>query len=260
MDLSMPGAVKTMPYRLPATFNWLDRDTGCTIVLSQPECEPKLWEQYLSGALASYSKYGVESALDFEQMRDGRDTTLFYTAVDDGGRVLGGVRVRGPLPSAEEAHALVEWVDQPSQGAVRKMITERLPFGLVEMRAAWVTDHRNYSQLITKALARVAFPTLSLLDVNFILATAAAHVLERWRTSGGVVAAEIPAAPYPSDRYRTKVMWWDRRTFTRLCEPTQLTKMLQEMRELATQMAELHLRFDASRITCPEAFAELAAH
>ncbi|ORW83783.1 hypothetical protein AWC22_14735 [Mycobacterium riyadhense] len=235
----MRGAVKTMPYHLPAAFNWLDRDSGCTIVLSQPECEPKLWEQYLSGALRSYSKYGVESALDFEQIRDGRDTTLFYSAIDDGGRVVGGVRVRGPLRSAEEAHAIVEWAGQPSQGVVRTMITERLPFGLVEMRAAWAIDHPNCRKLITRALARMAFPTAALLDVNFILATAAAHVLERWRTAGGVVPAEIPAAPYPSDRYRTKIMWWDRRTFAQLAEPTQLTKMLQEMRDLATQTAEV---------------------
>jgi hypothetical protein len=75
---------------------------------------------------------------------------------------------------------------------------------------------------------------MELLGAQFILATAAAHVLDRWSTSGGVIATKIPAAAYPSDRYRTKMMWWDRRTFANHAEPGQLAKIVKEMRMLAT--------------------------
>ena len=133
--------------------------------------------------------------------------------------MLGGLRAKGPYFSADESHAIVEWEGQPGQEAVRKMITDRLPFGVVEMKSAWVSDDPARSGELTRTFARTAFPTMELLGAQFILATAAAHVLDRWSTSGGVVATKIPAAAYPSERYRTKMMWWDRRTFANHAEP-----------------------------------------
>jgi hypothetical protein len=234
----MNAAVLDFPdqklYHLAETISWRDTDTGCTITCAQPDSEPELWEDYLQGALRSYEKHGVEAALDLESFADGRDTTLFYTAVDDDGRMLGGLRAKGPYFSADESHAIVEWAGQPGQDTVRKMITDRLPFGVVEMKSAWVSDDPARSGELTRTFARTAFPTMELLGAQFILATAAAHVLDRWSTSGGVVATKIPAAAYPSDRYRTKMMWWDRRTFANHAEPRQLAKIVKEMRMLAT--------------------------
>lgn len=220
-------------YRLPETISWQDEDTGCTIVLAQPHSEPALWQGYLKGAQNSYHRHGVECALDVESFRDGRDTTLFYTALDSNDRVVGGLRAKGPYFSADESHAIVEWDGHAGQDLVRKMITDRLPFGLVEMKSAWVTDDPERAGSLTETFARTAFPTMTLLGAQFIMATAAAHVLDRWSSSGGVVAAKIPAAPYPSDRYRTKLMFWDRRTFANHAEPRQLAKIVKEMRLLA---------------------------
>jgi hypothetical protein len=234
----MNTSVLTVPevalYRLPETISWQDEDTGCTIVLAQPESEPGLWHDYLEGAQRSYRKHHVECALDLDSFSDGHDTTLFYTALDSEDRMVGGLRAKGPYFSAEESHAIVEWEGHPGQDTVRKMITDRLPFGVVEMKSAWVTDDPEYSGSLTKTLARTAFPTMSLLGAQFIMATAAAHVLDRWSSSGGVVATKVPAAPYPSDRYRTKLMFWDRRTFAQHAEPRQLAKIVKEMRMLAT--------------------------
>ncbi|BBX10285.1 hypothetical protein [Mycolicibacterium aichiense] len=234
MNASVLAFPEQKLYSLPETISWRDEDTGCTIVLAQPDSEPELWEDYLQGALNSYAKHGVEAALDIDSFRDGRDTTLFYTALDDNGKMLGGLRAKGPYLLADESHAIVEWDGQPGQDAVRKMITDRLPFGVVEMKSAWVSDDPARSGELTRTFARTAFPTMTLLGAQFILATAAAHVLDRWSTSGGVVATKIPAAAYPSDRYRTKMMWWDRRTFANHAEPGQLAKIVKEMRMLAT--------------------------
>jgi len=234
MNASVLYAPDETLYRLPETVSWRDTDTGCTMVLAQPSGEPDLWEDYLQGALRSYRKHGVECALDLDSFSDGRDTTLFYTALDDSGRMLGGLRAKGPYGSADESHAIVEWDGHPGQSAVRKMITDRLPFGVVEMKSAWVTDDPDRNRSLTRTFARTAFPTMALLGAQFILATAAAHVLDRWTSSGGVVATKIPAAQYPNERYRTKLMWWDRRTFANNAEPKQLAKILQEMRTLAS--------------------------
>jgi hypothetical protein len=112
------------------------------------------------------------------------------------------------------------------------MISDRLPFGVVEMKSAWVADDAGCNRSLTRTFARTAFPTMALLGAQFILATAAAHVLDRWSSSGGVVA-KIPAAPYPTECYRTKLMWWDRRTFANHAEPKQLAMIVREMRTLA---------------------------
>jgi hypothetical protein len=66
------------------------------------------------------------------------------------------------------------------------------------------------------------------------MATAAAYALNRWRSSGGVVAS-IPATPYPSERYQTKMMWWNRRDFVNHAEPEQVAKILQETTQLTQQ-------------------------
>lgn len=238
MNISVLSVPDETLYRLPETISWQDEDTGCTIVLAQPDSEPGLWEDYLQGAERSYRKHGVECALDVDSFRDGSDTTLFYTALDANDRVVGGLRAKGPYFAAEDSHALIEWEGHPGQDLVRKMITDRLPFGVVEMKSAFVTDDPERAGSLTNTFARTAFPTMTLLGAQFIMATAAAHVLDRWSSSGGVVASKVPAAPYPSDRYRTKLMFWDRRTFANNAEPRQLAKIVKEMRMLATLSEE----------------------
>ncbi|MCW2687803.1 MAG: hypothetical protein JWR37_2693 [Mycobacterium sp.] len=232
MNLPQLDALAGTAFDIKETLDWWDSDTGCTVVVAPPSAEPKLWAEYLEGAQRSYRKHGVERALDLRAIRTGSDTALFFAAVDETGRVVGGTRAKGPLRSADESHAVVEWAGQSGLATVRKMITDRLPFGVVEMKTAWVTDDPHRNRSLTRTLARTAFPTMTLLDAQFVMATAAAHVLDRWSSSGGVVASKIPAAPYPDERYRTKMMWWDRRTFVKYAEPQQVSKTLAEITEL----------------------------
>lgn len=219
-------------FTLDEGIRWWDADTGCTLVVSRPLAEPSLWAEYVEGAQRNYRRHGVEQALDMAEIGKAEETALFYAAVDETGRVVGGVRARGPYRSADESHAMVEWAGQPGLQTVRKMITDRLPFGVVEMKTAWVTDDAVRKRGLAKTLARSAFPTMALLDVQFLMATMGNHVIELWRSSGGVVASRIPPTPYPDERYRTKMMWWDRRTFVNHAEPKQLSKMLTEIAEL----------------------------
>ena len=60
------------------------------------------------------------------------------------------------------------------------------------------------------------------------LATGAQHVLARWRSSGGVVAP-IRSVSYPDERFRTKLMWWDRRAVARHAAHSQNAKIIAEM-------------------------------
>jgi hypothetical protein len=75
------------------------------------------------------------------------------------------------------------------------LINDRLPFGVVEMKAAWVDDRSGMGSARRNS-GRVALPTMALLNVRFLVAAAAEHVLEPWKATGGVVVADIPPAPY----------------------------------------------------------------
>ena len=216
---------------------WRDQATGCWITASTPQAEPDLWDQYLEGALSSYRRHGLEWVLDLDAIRDGGDTALFFAAVDPKGRVVGGTRVVGPLRSPEESHALDEWNGSLGREVLRQMITHRLPFGVVEVKSAWTNSHDYGSRALSTVLARTALPMMTLLDVQFVMATAAAHVVDQWRSSGGVVPARIPAAAYPNENYRTKVMWWDRRTIATHAEPEQFKLMCAENSEILRRIS-----------------------
>jgi hypothetical protein len=232
MTLSAFDAPGTDGSYLRESLKWYDPDIGCTLVVSAPSADPELWAEYAAGALRSYRKHGVECALDIEALRSGADTALFFAVIDDAGRAVAGVRAIGPLRSAEDSHALVEWAGQPGQAMVRNMIDDRVPFGVLEMKSAWATDDPERGHRITSAMSRTAFHMMTLLDIQFCMATAAAYALNRWRSSGGVVAP-IPATPYPDERYQTKMMWWDRHDFVNHAKPEQVSKILTETQQLS---------------------------
>lgn len=211
-----------------ALISWWDADADCTVAIARPADNDRLWEQYLSGAERSYRRHGIEAAIDVDGIRRSNATTLFWTMINDTGAVIGGIRAIGPLTSPDDSHAVVEWQDHPSLPAVRKMIGDRLPFGVVEMKSAWVTDDPGRSRRLTASLARTGCQVLSALGVQFCMATGAQHVLARWQSSGGVVAP-IRSTPYPDRRFRTKLMWWDRRTVAGRAAPSQTAAIIAEM-------------------------------
>jgi hypothetical protein len=227
-------AAKVDEFALPQSLSWRDPDIDCTLVVSQPSTDRDLWTEYVLGAQRSYRKHGVECALDIDALRSGADTIMFFALVDSAGQMVAGVRAKGPLRSADDSHAIVEWAGQPGQEAVRNMINDRVPFGILEMKSAWATDAPDRNHCLTQAVARSAFHMMDLLDVQFCMATAAAYALNRWRSSGGVVAA-IPATPYPDERYQTKMMWWNRRDFINHAEPEQVAKILMETAQLTQE-------------------------
>jgi hypothetical protein len=238
--LSMNRSIFDTP--LDEGISWFDSDTKCTVVVSTPAADPALWAQFVDGAARSYHKHGIERALDMDSLCDEANTQLFHAVVNDAGKVMAGIRAKGPLESPEESHAVVEWADRPGRHTVYKMLSDRLPFGVVEMKTAWMTDDQSRSRSLGSTLARTPFTTMALLDAQFVVATAGTHVLNRWRSSGGVVATKVPATPYPDDRYRTKMMWWDRSTFTNDAEPEQVSKIFNEMAILARQLDHVGAR------------------
>jgi hypothetical protein len=213
-----------------------DPETECQVVFAHPMIEPELWRDFVNGAIRSYTARGVDKALDYEALHSGSDTILFAACVDRAGRVVGGLRAKGPYQSADEAHALLEWEGQPGQDLVHKMITDRIPFGVCEMKTAWVTDDPDRSRLLTYAISRTPLHAMGMLDIQFIVATAASYVLKRWLSSGGIIAKHIPPTPYPDERYDTRLAWWDRLTFAKHADPKQLSLYFAEQQQMTPRL------------------------
>src|SRR3954452_10531356 len=138
MSVSTLDASDAAPLCLDGSIEWSDPDTECTLVVSEPKSEPTLWAEYVRGAQDSYRKHGVERALDQASLRHPSETSLFLGAVDQSGRMVAGVRAKGPYLDADESHATIEWAGQPGLPTVRKLIADRIPFGVVEIKTAWV--------------------------------------------------------------------------------------------------------------------------
>ena len=210
---------------------------GVRLVLSYPASDESLWEEYLYGAWESYGRYGAQAALDVSAVRDGVSTSLFYALVDVDGVVVGGVRAQGPYVCASQSHAVLEWAGNSGVDAVQEAIAARIPDGVVEMKSAWVSPNTAHTGTLSAALARVALPTMERLHSRYVMATAADHVLARWESSGGRVDSSVPAAAYPDSRYRTRIMWWDRRSLHVDADPIVWRRMWAEHEALCRSSA-----------------------
>jgi hypothetical protein len=233
MSVSTLDASDSLQLCLDTSIEWWDSDTECTLVVSAPATEPRLWAEYVRGARDSYCRHGVERALDLESLRIPSETALFLAAIDETGRMVAGVRAKGPYGAADESHAVIEWRGRPGLATVRKLIADRIPFGVVEVKTAWVNDDLARNRSLTNAVARFPLHSTLLLDAKFAMATSGEHVLARWRTTGGLVASQVPPTPYPDERYQTTMMWWDRGTFAKHAEARQVSRIASEFRLLA---------------------------
>lgn len=235
--------------------SWWDPRSECTVTIAEPAAAPELFVEYHAGAVKSYARFGVADAIDNEAARCAEDTAMFWAMTDVDGRVIGGVRAKGPLVSPDESHAVVEWAGRPGETEVRKMIADRIPFGVLEMKAAWLNAAGARNPNRAKVIARSGFHAMALIGIEFCMATSAPYILEQWRSSGGVVAP-VPATPYPDERYETKMMWWDRRTFAEHGEPAQVAAINLEMATVRRQ--QRGVEGETRRLRAPQAHDQRA--
>ena len=190
--------------------SYLDVASDRWFVIARPAAQRDLWLAYLDGARETYRRHEVESALDYDIVRDGASSAVFIAAVELSGRVVGGLRVQGPYTCVDQAYAVREWAGRPGAAELRSHIARRLSGGVIEVKAVWVDPFAIRHGELTAALARTFVHLLTLMGVRYALCTAAGHAVPRWQSVGGVIATDVAAVAYPDDRYQTSLMWWDR--------------------------------------------------
>ena len=212
---------------------FFDSRSQCRVVVATPAGDPGLWNAFLAGAYRNYEAYGVLDALEYDRIKDGSTTSLFFVVLTRTGEMVGGARCQGPYVFAKQAHAVEEWDGCEGQDEVLRSVQERLGEGVVECKTGWVAADVKNRGAISDVISRCMLHATALWNVRYALGTGADHVLPLWRKSGGVPVDDIPAAAYPTDRYRTKLVWWDRYTFADDAEHGQVLAALSEWMELA---------------------------
>lgn len=178
-------------------------NTGHRMVVSTPQASPELWASYLAGAVEVYGSHGVAPALELDRER----TALVFVALTADGRPVGGMRAQGPYERAEEAQALEVWDGDPE---VHARITDRLADGLVESKGLWVAGEFPGRRAVVQAFGRAPVHASTILGARHGLGTTAAHTERLWTSTGAVLQRDVPPVPYPDERYRTHLMFWDR--------------------------------------------------
>ncbi|MFC9996046.1 hypothetical protein [Nocardia sp. NPDC127526] len=229
--------IATIPGERPGehALRFADAHSGCFVLICTPRSHPELWQQFMDGALRSYQRFGVEEVLAYDSVVDGLSTSAFVVALDETGKVVAGTRVQGPYQHVDEAHAVTEWAGHPGELALRRVIADRIPEGVVEFKSAWIDHKSEHRGALRNALARTTIHIPQAIGVRYALSTAADTVAEGWRVSGGTVAWWIPSVPYPNDQYATVALWWDMRTYERFAVESQLPLIEAEQAELAAQ-------------------------
>ncbi|WP_327142171.1 hypothetical protein [Nocardia sp. NBC_01327] len=162
-------------------------------------------------------------------------------AIDPFGDVVAGMRVQGPYTHVDEVNALAAWAGRAGESALRKRVADRIPEGVVEVKAVWADRglDRGQRRALGAALDRCVVHVTSLLRARYGFVTAGEHAAEGYRTSGARSDWWIPAVPFPDDRYRTVPLWWDMRTYRSIAAEPQLTLIEAEQLALAAGDTEL---------------------
>jgi hypothetical protein len=192
----------------------------------------RAWARYLDGLTTVYESWGVASIVDRPRLeREG--CQLFWLLRERNGACVGGIRVEGPHPSAGAYAGLAEMGQSPDAGRLTAEVAAVLDAGLVEFKGAWNAQcGRGYGAVLGRCMQH----SLWWLGVPNAFCVSAAHAEGGWISSGARRLDSIAPAPYPDDRYRSVVLWWDG-DHTQRIAPHQQTLIRGERRYLLSARA-----------------------
>lgn len=228
-------------------FWFRDVDTHARVVFTNPRTDPTLWNRFLDGALLAYGEYGVTSALDYRTISDGLSTSRFVAVLDARGTLVAGLRIQGPYGRASESHAVTEWTDARHRALVREMVADRIAQGVIEVKAVWVSRDAGSKEQLSALIGRCVVHVTRVMGVRHAMLTTAEHAMGLYRAVGASPALHIPPTPYPSEQYKTFLMWWDTTELPSGIASDQLRRMRLEWAAIESRYA-LFATFDNGHV------------
>lgn len=213
--------------------SFVDGASAVRFEFHTPFARPDLWQGYLAGALATYRSYGVESALDLDEISSGLSTTLFVVGRSLTDEIVAGARFVGPILDPSDAHVSQEFAGSTGEALVRRELLGRIPEGVVEFKGCWAQVGHPQGRALSNSIARSLVHAMRWLDARYGCCSAAAHAARRWEASGGRVMSGLEPIPYPSEQYQTTLLWWDGYRVAGDADPGQWRLMQDEQVQLA---------------------------
>ncbi len=187
-------------YRFGSSF--VDQESGVRFEGHHPAERPDLWTMYLDGAEGKYRSYGFEETLHRKDLEAGNGVSLFFLAFDADNKVVGGVRVHGPLESRHQAAIMGEMAASTEIEQIGELIDQNIALGAIEIKGAWSHGESAIGHRLLVALSRCVVHALNWLGAEFAI-MAVADRLQPLGELTGAVRIGTTSVAFPDERYRT---------------------------------------------------------
>ncbi|MBW4079020.1 MAG: Rv1355c family protein [Acidobacteria bacterium] len=187
-------------YRYGASF--VDAESGVRFEGHHPAERPDLWRMYLDGAEGKYRSYGFEDTLRRKDLEEGNGVALFFLAYDTENRVVGGVRVHGPLETRHQAAIMGEMAASSEIEEIGAILDKEIRLGAIEFKGAWSEGEAALGYRLLTVFSRCVVHALNWLGAEFAIAAVADRMLPVGELTG-VIRIGTTSVAFPDDRYRT---------------------------------------------------------
>ena len=187
-------------YRYGSSF--VDQESGIRFEGHHPAERPDLWKMYLDGAEGKYRSFGFEETLHRKDLETGNGVSLFFLAYDKEDRVVGGVRVHGPLENRHHAAIMGEMAASTEIDEIADVIDRHIALGVIEVKGGWSQGEAAIGHRLLVAISRCVVHALNWLGAEFAIVAVADRLQPLGELSGAIRIGTTSVA-FPDERYRT---------------------------------------------------------
>jgi len=217
-------------YRYGSSF--VDLESGVRFEGHHPAERPDLWKIYLDGAEGKYRSHGFEDTLHRKELEEGHGVSLFFLAYDQNNRVVGGVRVHGPLESRHHAAIMSEMAASSEIEEIGAVLDKETRLGAIEFKGAWSEGEAAVGHRLLVVFSRCVVHAMHWLGAEFAIAAVADRMLPVGDLTG-VIRIGTTSVAFPDERYRTVAVSYRRNLSYELSTPENQLALRREAEQLS---------------------------
>ena len=210
----------------------MDLESGVRFEGHHPAERPDLWKLYLDGAEGKYRSFGFEETLHRKDLEAGNGVSLFFLAYDTQNRVVGGVRVHGPLESRHHAAIMGEMAASSEIDEIGAILDKETRLGAIEFKGAWSEGEAAVGYRLLVVFSRCVVHALNWLGAEFAIAAVADRMLPVGEQTG-VIRIGTTSVAFPDERYRTVAVSYRRNLSYELSSPENQVALRREAEQLS---------------------------
>ena len=217
-------------YRYGSSF--VDVESGLRFEGHHPAERPDLWRLYLDGAEGKYRSFGFEETLHRRDLEAGQGVSLFFLAFDAQNKVVGGMRVHGPLENRHQAAIMGEMAASSDIEEIGESIDREARLGAIEIKGAWSEGEAATGYRLLVVFSRSVVHALNWLGAEFAIAAVADRMLPVGEVTGAIRIGTTSVA-FPDERYRTVAVSYRRTLSYELSSPENQFALRREAEQLS---------------------------